>query len=285
MKYVAVIFDIVESRTYKNRYQVQRILTESICYLNDLYRHAIKKEVVSSAGDEFQGLFKDLQTAFLYVRKLQLLIYPIEVQCGIGYGTIKYDEDKWTSSAIDGEAYYLCRDAINAIPKGKGNVILFNTTSRFDRYLNVLCISGNEIKLKQSRMVRFIELIADMVLPIYTDESVNINADFYNYIFENRIDLIEQENRNKGIGKYRGAEYTDIDFNQVFYAKQRIENRKCVDDVFYLEDFWAHGMSTSIAQIVNTTRQNIDRYVLSGKIKESRTIDKAIFELLGENIW
>ena len=44
-------------------------------------------------------------------------------------------------------------------------------------------------------------------------------------------------------------------------------------------------MSTEIAQIMNTTRQNIDRYVSLGRIKESRTIDKAIFELLGEDIW
>ena len=36
---------------------------------------------------------------------------------------------------------------------------------------------------------------------------------------------------------------------------------------------------------MNTTRQNIDRYISSGKIKESRTMDKAIFELLGERIY
>jgi len=41
-------------------------------------------------------------------------------------------------------------------------------------------------------------------------------------------------------------------------------------------------MSTIISQAMNTTRQNIDRYVSLGKIKESRTMDKAIYEMLGE---
>ena len=74
MRYAAVIFDIIESRRYSDRYEVQNILMESISYLNTLYAYAIKKEVVSSAGDEFQGLFLDLQTAFLPINS----IYPIE---------------------------------------------------------------------------------------------------------------------------------------------------------------------------------------------------------------
>ena len=53
-----------------------------------LFRESIKKEVVSSAGDEFQGLFRDVRSAFLYIRKLQLLIYPIKIRCGIGTSRI-----------------------------------------------------------------------------------------------------------------------------------------------------------------------------------------------------
>ena len=55
--------------------------------------------------------------------------------------------------------------------------------------------------------------------------------------------------------------------------------------LFYYDEFWARGMSTDIAQIMNTTRQNIDRYISLGKIKESRTMDKYIYELLGEKTW
>lgn len=75
--------------------------------------------MISSAGDEFQGLFLDLQSAFLYIRKLQILIYPVRIRCGIGYGEITYDVEEWSSSAFDGEAYYLAREAIISVGRKK----------------------------------------------------------------------------------------------------------------------------------------------------------------------
>ena len=65
MKYAALMFDIVDSRRYRERYDVQKILIGAVNHLNILYRDDIKKDVVSSAGDEFQGLFYNLQAAFL----------------------------------------------------------------------------------------------------------------------------------------------------------------------------------------------------------------------------
>lgn len=282
MKYVAVMFDIIESRRYKDRYDVQNVLMESISYLNWVYRYAIKKDVVSSAGDEFQGLFIDLQTAFLYIRKLQLLIYPIKIRCGIGYGEIKYDVEKWTSSAIDGEAYYLCRDAISSIRKRKSNAICFNTVSKYDKYLNMFSMSNIDIKAKQSQMVRLIELIADIIYPI---TPIQEDIGFYDFILKNRIRLIEQESWNGVIGKFREFDRININYEQLVETKQMLENKIYFDDTFYMEDFWIHGMSTYIAQILDTTRQNIDRHISLGKVKESRTMDKATYELLGEKIW
>ena len=83
MKYAAVIFDVVESRRYYERFDIQRIIMYSVDYLNFIFNDEIKKPVVSSAGDEFQGLFLDLKSAFLYLRKLQMFIYPIKIRCGV----------------------------------------------------------------------------------------------------------------------------------------------------------------------------------------------------------
>lgn len=170
MKYVAIMFDVVESRKYYDRYDVQNILMNCVDYLNHIYSYGIKKKVVSSAGDEFQGLFLDLQSAFLYIRKLQILIYPIKVRCGIGYGKIKYDVENWTSSAFDGETYYLARYAIDAVKRKKNNIIVFNTKSEYDKYLNEFCSADMQIKSKQSQVARLIELISDILLPIVDKE-------------------------------------------------------------------------------------------------------------------
>lgn len=282
MKYAAIMFDVVESRKYYERYDVQNILMTCVDYLNDLFCYNIKKNVVSSAGDEFQGLFLDLQSAFLYIRKLQLLIYPIKIRCGIGYGEIKYDVEEWTSSAFDGEAYYLARDAIVSIKEKKSNAICFNTKSKFDKYLNVFCASDMRLKSTQSQVAHLIELIADIMLPIvYREESMQ----FYKFILENRCRLIEQERWNKVSARYRDAEILNIDYELLFENRETYSVKKSEEQLFNMDEFWAYGMSTEIARVMETTRQNVDRYISLGRIKESRTMDKTIYELLGEEIW
>lgn len=282
MKFAAIIFDVIESRKYYERYDVQNILMNCVDYLNAIYRYEIKKNVVSSAGDEFQGLFLNLQSAFLYIRKLQILIYPIKLRCGIGYGEIKYDVEEWSSSAYDGEAYYLARDAIISIGRKKNNAICFNTNSRYDKYLNVLCSSDMRVKSMQSQVAHLIELIADIMLPIVCREE---DRRFYEFILENRCRLIEQERWNKVGGRYRNTEILNINYNLLFKNMEGYTQKKDTELLFCMDEFWARGMSADIARIMNTTRQNIDRYISLGRIKESRTMDKAIFELLGEDIW
>ena len=252
---------------------------KSVEYLNEIYSYSIKKYVVSSAGDEFQGLFLDLPSAFLYIRKLQLLIYPIKVRCGIGYGEIKYDNDEWLSSAFDGEAYYLAREAINSINKKKSNAICFNTMSKYDKYLNIFCMSSTEIKSKQSQIARLIELVADIISPI---RSTHEYMDFYNFILDNRIRIIRQEQWNRVSSRYRDDDLLNINLDYVSEVRNIVEESADYEFNFSMEEFWIRGMSTIIAQTMNTTRQNIDRYVSLGRIKESRTMDKAIYEMLGE---
>ena len=281
MKYAALMFDIVESRHYQGRYDIQNTLMNTVSYLNHLYREDIKKEVVSSAGDEFQGLFLSLQSAFLYIRKLQLLIYPIKIRCGIGYGEIKYDVEKWSSSAFDGEAYYLARDAINEVSKKKSNAIFFNTKSHFDKYLNMLCFSSIELKVRQSQVARWIELLADLVLPI---KQVEEDISFYNFVLDIRHKVIESERWNKVYGRPREVEPFETNFDLLFGGKDDFDLKEDNNKLF-VDEFWGYGMSTFLAQAMNTSRQNVDRYVSLGKIKESRTMDKAIYELLGEKIW
>lgn len=281
MKYAAIMFDVVDSRRYLGRYGVQQVLMESISYLNYIFSNSIKKEVISSAGDEFQGLFLDVQSAFLYIRKLQLLIYPIKIRCGIGYGEIKYDIEEWSSSAYDGTAYYLARDAIETITKKKGNAICFNTMSPNDRYLNVFCASNLEVKSKQSQIAHLIELVADIISPICAIEE---KPEFYEFILSNRLELIHHERWNKVISRHRDEDLLHINLGLLFEMKNMFEERNYSEKSFFMGEYWMRGMSTIIAQIMNTSRQNIDRYVSLGKIKESRTMDKAVYEMLGEEL-
>ena len=190
--------------------------------------------------------------------------------------------EEWESSALDGEAYYLAREAIVSIGNKKGNMICFNTKSKYDKYVNVLCSSSMKVKSMQSQVAHIIELLADIMAPIVFEES---DAGFYESLMEDRVRVIEQEKWNKVSTRYRDAELLNINYGLLFKKERRGASKNENELNFVMDEFWVHGMSTEIAQVMNTTRQNVDRYISLGKIKESRTTDKAIYELLGEDLW
>ena len=97
--------------------------------------------------------------------------------------------------------------------------------------------------------------------------------------------MIQQESWNKVIGRFREIEPVNTNFEFLFNIKEQSEMENDDSTNLYIEDFWLFGMTTYIAQAMDTTRQNIDRYVSLGRVKESRTMDKAIFDLLGEQKW
>ena len=151
--------------------------------------------------------------------------------------------------------------------------------SKYDKYLNIFGMSSTEIKSKQSQIARLIELVADIISPI---RSTHEYMDFYNFILDNRIRIILQEQWNRVSSRYRDDDLLNINLDYVFEVRNIIEENADYELKFSMGEFWVRGMSTIIAQTMNTTRQNIDRYVSLGRIKESRTMDKAIYEMLGE---
>lgn len=280
--YAALMFDVIGSRKYEDRFLVQEILMESVNYLNNCYKENVVKEVISSAGDEFQGLFDNIEVAYVYVRKLQLLVYPIKIRCGIGCGNIKYNKSEWSSAATDGTAYYLARDAIDEIKDKKDNSICFNTGSKYDRYLNILCEASMGVKREQSWMEYMIELVADVLMPIgFCREEKT----FYGELLSNREKLLNSENSERMHSAYKVKLGVNIDIELLFNLRCCVRDIENKTQKFYYTEFWSRGMIKEMAEVMGMTRQNVARYVLRGKIKESRTMDKQIKDLLEENIW
>ncbi|MCF0111940.1 MAG: hypothetical protein HUJ58_08555 [Erysipelotrichaceae bacterium] len=278
MKFAAMMFDIIDSRTYRNSYELHDFVNKCITYLNRMYASELKKDIVAGAGDEFQGLFLNLPSAFAYIRKLQFLLYPVRIRCGIGYGTIKYDVKEWSSVSHDGEAYYLARDAIRVISKSKNNSICFCTHSRYDTIINAMCSASMRMKSEQRAMANTIELLSDLIFPLSDTPE---EKEFYSFLTTyNTEAFVKGSNPNAFSGCKIPFQADRIPFSLHPSEKERsIAIRSPVDE------FWAHGMSTVLSQILDTTRQNIDKHIHTGMIKESRATDKAIYKMLGEPLW
>ena len=265
--YCAIIFDIIDSRKYEDRYNVQRVVKDSIDYLNYLFSNEIVKKVVFGAGDEFQGLFKNVEAAFLYARKLQLLVYPVKIRCGIGYGSVKYLEDNWNSTEIDGEAYYNAREALVNIPGKGSSVIFFKLNTKFDKYINMYSLSNAEIKNKQSQMARLIELLIDITCPIMDKKSWYKveSAEFYERLLVLKLFLIDERRINVHLHPQK-ERIIDIN-NELLYKVCEFNKVQNMDSSnLYIDCYWERGLSSLVADIIDTSRQNVEKHVYLGRI-------------------
>lgn len=278
-KYSAIIFDIIDSRKYDNRYNVQIVVKDSINYLNEIFEKYIVKNVMFGAGDECQGLFKNVESAFLYVRKLQMLIYPIKIRCGIGYGDIKYMEEKWDSTEIDGKAYYNARDAINSIPGKKKSVILFKLENKYDKYLNMYSLYNGGLKSKKSDIIKLVEMFVDIRCPVVNKKCIYSDGEkeFYKKIIVYKKDLTAVKNK-------KIFDKINLDNNELYESFKCSDSENIDDSGLFIDYYWERGLSTLIAKIIDTSRQNVDKHILSGRIKDSRNIDYTILSMLGEEL-
>lgn len=129
-KYGSIMIDIVDSRKYKNRNEIQEFMKCIIVYLNKIFYKSLKKPLMFSAGDEIQGLFYEPLAAYLCVRFCMMICYPVKIRAGIGYGELAFDNENWKSSELDGEVYHNARYAIESFSGKNSFGIRINTKTK-----------------------------------------------------------------------------------------------------------------------------------------------------------
>jgi len=113
--YVAVIGDIVASKTIIDRAAAQEKLSRTLSKVNAEYAGDIASKFMITLGDEFQGLLKTGAHAVDIAERIGRALYPMRVRFGIGAGPITTAIDTERPLGADGPAYYHARAAISAI--------------------------------------------------------------------------------------------------------------------------------------------------------------------------
>lgn len=118
-KVFALIGDIIDSKSLENRKDIQNNLHKLLDGLNQKYESSIVSNLTLTLGDEFQGLFKDVECVLLVMDEINLTLSlkGINVRFGVGYGEITTDINPELSIGADGEAFWFARDAITHIRK------------------------------------------------------------------------------------------------------------------------------------------------------------------------
>jgi len=269
--YVALIIDIVKSRAYGqvDRSDIQVYINDVIKFLNQVYKKARELEMVFSAGDEIQGLFKNIDTAYLYYRLFKMLVSPVEIRGGIGTGEWTIQVKGEASTAQDGPAYHLARQAIEQTDPALGYQLLVKSDSTDDVLLNSLISAEMTLINGQSQYQNELLLLSEILYPLDTNN--NINQDDLIKI----IDLI--------IRKYNLPFYARIyqksKGNLLITALANLTDYKpqvvsvlVGSPLLYTTSGRIRGLATKISKLTGTSHQNASKALISGNIAQIRNL-------------
>lgn len=113
--FAAVIGDIKNSRSLKNRKEVQERLQEVLDHLNRKYEEDIVSGFLITLGDEFQGLLYSGKNILKMINEIKREMYPVRLRFGIGFGPITTDIRREMALGADGPGYYRAREAVEVL--------------------------------------------------------------------------------------------------------------------------------------------------------------------------
>jgi len=125
---IAVIGDIIKSKSISDRQKTQQDLREVLQRINQDYESILASRFTITLGDEFQGVLKDSIGLLHILDEIAFPLRPINLRFGIGVGTLTTELDPTTSIGADGPAYWKAREAIAFVHKnndyGRANIQL-----------------------------------------------------------------------------------------------------------------------------------------------------------------
>ena len=279
MLYTALVADITNSKKFsKNeRKQIQIFIKMCLENLNSIFKPSIKFDVIFSAGDEFQGLFASPIAAFLYLRLLKMILSPVQIRCGIGVGKWDVRIPDGTSSEQDGSAYHNARIAISNAHDKSDYSVLLNSNSENDIFINALMNISFLFAKKQSTYQNELLLLTEMMFPLFSNEIIDIKS--FPLMFKLLNNKTDKDfyvgSKSKSGSKINLINSILPDFEPLNLLSSSILKKKLI-----ISETWKKGYSTKIANITNTTRQNIDNIIKSGNIIEIRNIDATTLLLI-----
>ena len=271
--YVALIADIRRSRTYqaREREYLQELLAESLLFSHELFRGGLEKEVVFSASDEVQGLFREPATAFLYYRLLCFLLGPGVLRGGLGVGTWDVRLKDGASTSQDGEVYHCARAGILEAHKKKRFDLVLRSTGLSDEALTTLMDHSLSIgrmrTATQNDMALAVELFYPVLFGRGSDEFPG-DLDRRRKRVLNLLATGVSRNRSGSV-LFESLQLLSAEEKSSFWKPARIEINHCMKSFRCLEGDLV-GASYALSQRSGMSRQGIDRLLAQGRVIQER---------------
>jgi len=270
--YTALIFDVVQSRKFKDRFVLQSYLKSVVDICNTLFEGHLCKPVMFSAGDEMQGLFYSAQEAYRYFAFFSRLAYPVQLRCGIGLGELEVFSADWMTTELDGPAYHRAREAIALCHEGQEQSVIFNSASPGDRFVNGLLGSYllliQALKPKTTILYIYAEFLDSHLVPQWKD-LVTLMASIEAHLKQQQL-----------ICKNTIPSYKPIFLLSL--EELCFEEPDSTDRDILISQSWKRGLNGRIAQVLGIRRQYVDAVVRTNSFAQLRNFEALIVEKLQE---
>lgn len=277
--YSALIIDVEKSKTYKieERNEMQRYMSYCIEILNDLFKEEIQCDVTFSGGDEMQGLFCNVTSAYLYFRLFELLIKPVKVRAGIGIGEWTVKLDTRISTQQDGPAYHRARWAIEDIYRSQLHNIKINSDGD-DGMANHLVNAALPLKNQQIYMQNVVLVILELLYPFVTKKmELNNYTQVQELIklkfrYQLGARTFSVAGRNQGEVDNRNMELREFPLMQPIIINGRETEPE--------ETLIIKNTASVLSEILDCTRQNVNTIIKRGNAYKIRELDYVALQYL-----
>lgn len=248
-QYACLMIDMIQSRSYSDniRSQIQKDLIFYMERLNRVFKLHLVHAMTCSAGDEVQGLFLDLESAYLYFRLLEGFLYPVQLRGGIGIGAWTIQITGVSTNFQDGPVYHFAREAIERAEHSKNhNLILVG--SQKDDFCTYLMNVSNELKNQHNVSQNMIWILSELYVPFTTEKM--------NWEYSLRNELIS----------YKKKETICIDdFNTMILIDGTLQDGEAKVAV--------RSLSQDLSKLLGCTRQNVEKLMKRGNVLKIREMD------------
>lgn len=267
--YTALLIDLKKSRSYSivDRNSIQNYINTVIQKLNEIFLNSLAKNVEFSAGDEVQGLFFSPEAAYLYFRMFSMLISPVEIRAGIGVGEWNVQIDNASSTAQDGPAYHNARNAIENVKDALGYSVLLYSATKIDLYLNAVINSSFALTKNHSEYQNELMLLSELLYPIDYRQVINCSkiGMISNLLTsKNKLEYYSYYKKSKLVKRY------PFDEIELMYFEPNPIDAAIDESTFYVSSGKKRGMTTQLSEILNVSRQSIEKSFRTANIFEAR---------------
>lgn len=166
--YCALIVDLKDSRKYppESRNELQAFLIETAEMLNEIFGLTPEGSLSFSGGDELQGLFPGADAAFLCLRLLRRIFFPIPLHAGLGLGEWTTVVPARNSYYQDGSAYHRAREAIDWAKRDTDNSALLMSGGEGDPGRNAMLNACFRLTEQNTAHQNQLSLLLEFLYPI-----------------------------------------------------------------------------------------------------------------------